>query len=135
MRIQHTCKFCSAPIFLEMDKDGVEYFGLEFWKSLAACNRCADFRERKRTLIDRLLRYSVQWMRNENGQLPLGEKELNRLKESIISSTKKYAELVCRFYRIPSIWQEDFAQQIMNMPHKTMQILSFYERGISRANP
>ncbi len=134
MRIQHTCKFCSSPVTLEMDEAGVEYFGLEFWKSLSACNRCADYREKKRGITERLVGYSVDWSRHQNKQVPLGEKELNRLMESIIASTKKYADLVCRFNRIPSLWQQDFAQQIMDMPHKTMTILGFYERNIIRTH-
>lgn len=132
MKIQHTCKFCSTPVTLEIDDGAVEFFGLDYWKGLAACNRCADYREKKRGLTDRLVGYSVDWSRHQTKQVLLGEKELERLKESIIASTKKYADLVCRFNRIPSVWQQDFAQQVMDMPHKTMFILGFYERNISR---
>jgi hypothetical protein len=132
MKIEHTCKFCSAPITLEMDDDGDICFGLDYLKSIAACNRCADYREKRRSLIDRLINHSIEWSRAKTKQLPLGPQEMDKLKEAIISATKKYSDLCCRFKRIQSVWEYDFAQQIMDQPHKTMQILSFYERNLGR---
>jgi len=132
MTIQHKCKFCGAPVTLEMDDDGVEYFGLAYWKSLAACNRCADFREKKRALEGQLVEYATNWNRHKLKQIILKAADMENLMESIVKGTKRYADLVCRFYRLPSEWNKDFSEQILDMPHKAIQILRFYERQISR---
>ena len=135
MTLNHKCKFCQCPVVLEMDDSAVDYFGLEFWKSLAACNRCADYREKKRRLQEQLVDHSVKWARHKMKQVPLNEADVARLMELVEKCTKKYADLVCRFNHVQSLWQQDFMQQILDMPGKTLRILHFYERDIAKHNP
>lgn len=132
MNIQHACKFCSAPVTLELGEEMLEFFNLDYWKSLSACNRCADYREKKRGLIDRIVDRSVVWLRHQNHQLRLNETEAEELRKSIVGATQKYADLICKFYRHHFSWEPDFAQQIMDNPVNTMRILSFFEGSISR---
>ncbi len=133
MILKHKCKFCAIPLDLELDDDGAESFNLEFLKSLAACNRCADFREKKRILQDRLLDRALEWNRHRLKQVPLNSTDLEKVRSSIVNATKKYAGLVCDFNRVQSLWNEDFAQQIFDQPHKTFSILTVYERGITKS--
>ncbi len=131
MTIQHKCKFCSCPITLDIVDESM--FKLEYWKSLAACNRCADFREVRRRLVETLIACSIELSRYaEFLKTTNGEKKRERLWSLIVAVTKKYASLVCAFYSVPSEWHESFAQEIMDKPSKTVMILSVYERSVAR---
>lgn len=133
MKIDHICKFCAVPVSLEIDDAALEFFTLEYWKSLAACNRCADFKSRKRTLVDKLLEKSVVIQRHKLKQSPLSNEDYGRVHQSIESATKKFSELICKFYRKRHVWHQDFVQQILDMPEKTMTILNLFERSIEKA--
>jgi hypothetical protein len=135
MNIQHTCKFCSAPVTLELNDAMLAFMRLDRWKSFAACNRCADFREMKRNLIEQLLRCVSDWYRYQEKQIILKEPAIEKLRLAIVELTRKFAQLVCGFHRSHFIWEPDFAQQIMDKPVKTLTCLSIYENGVRRKTP
>ncbi len=132
---QHHCKFCGTPITLKIEQEGLnafEGFSLEFLKSIAACNRCADYREKKRAIEERLAGLMTDWARDKSKQVRLGDAERKNLLESIEFNARKYSELVHRFYRIKFEWDPAFVQLLMERPDRTMAVLALIERMISR---
>jgi len=102
-------------------------FNLDYWKSLAACNRCADFREKKRSLIDFIIAWSIHWSRHLNKQYTLSKEQVDRMSATITACTQKYADLLCTFHRTPHSWTQEFADDIMREPTKLFTI-----RGVLR---
>lgn len=135
MTIQHHCKFCHAPVNLEIEQEGLnvfEGFSVGFLKSIAACNRCADYREKKRGLTEKLAAYLVDWARDQSKQVRLGDAERKNLIESIEFNARKYSELVHRFHRIKFEWDPALVQLLMDRPNHTTAVLAMYERTVAR---
>lgn len=127
MKIPHKCKFCSASITIELDDSILEFVNLEIWKSFEACNRCADFLESKRKLTKLIDEAALEWSWNKSRK-----ESAERLRQSLVSLTQKFAALVCNFHHSHTIWEPDFAQQIMDQPMKSLRILNYYESAIRK---
>lgn len=128
MTIVTSCKFCKGPITATAHPDCPELH-LEAWKPLLCCNRCGEFQEWFRRIINRARAAAGEWAvllptKREAGRQDTAEK--------LAQITRRIADVVCRFYRIGYYWDQDFIDQIMEQPDKTERIIRAYENGCRR---
>jgi len=127
MKIEYTCKFCRVQRWVELDNDS-DIFAIERWKPMLCCDRCADFMQEKRKLTDRINRVAdaLELIRQGFGK---------QASESAIRSkfefyTKKFAALVCDYFRKTTVWDEEFVNMLMEKPEESHKICAHYVRGI-----
>lgn len=132
MKVQHHCKFCRAPVTLEIDDAILEIYTLDSWKAMAACNRCADFLVKKHRLIDLVAGNAIQWSRHKMEQNPLDREQQEKLRVSLEAFLKTFCAHICEFYRVQFTFENDFTIQIMERPWKFGAMMKFYEKSIAR---
>lgn len=124
------CKFCSKQILVQID-DAYAALGdplkiLHF----ASCNNCADLRERKRDLEERIKRHCI-------GLLQLGErvKPEHRAKAKIVLTalTQKYADLIAQWHNMSGrAWDEEFVELLLDKPGQWPKVLTGYWKHFRR---
>jgi len=122
--VAYECKFCRKPGVITLEGE----FSNRIKKllSLACCNRCGDFFVAKRNMEDRIKEialslYTARLTKTAQLQdiVGLAREKLNKL-------THAYAELVCRYWRITTVWEPDFIEQIFDHPRMSLQICGQY---------
>ena len=117
------CKFCKAPISVQMPDDDNDLRALfeRVLLPMACCNRCADLRVERRILESRLQRCCTLIRMLGPGM----SKERETLRAVLTRQTKKYAELIARWHRLDgSLWEEAIVETIMEKPAEWGNILS-----------
>ena len=123
--IDYECKFCGRKGTAHYHEDaGVE--NVEFWKSLLACNRCADFHSARLRLFRSITDVCTHVVQARTGNFKNREELETRSREILESSTKKLCELVSNFYRLTNLWSNDFVEVLMERPDAAWNSLEFY---------
>lgn len=134
-RIEYICKFCHRARLFNCDiSPDCPPLDLEKWKSLLVCDVCADF-ERSRRDMEwavakqaaslRAVRYGVT---NVDKLAQLEQK----VRENLISLTKKYCKIVCDRHGKPFFWEPEIVEFIMNNPTVPYDVLSQFKQTIVR---
>lgn len=118
------CKFCGIPVTVESDPDCPPEWAESLLK-LLACNRCADYRAMMSKLGSAIRTVSLNYVQLVNSKTDDAEKTA-KVRKSLEAMTWKVAEATCRFYRIKTIYDQDFVSQIMEHPDKSSLILKTY---------
>jgi len=129
--LHYTCKFCRKPGFAHADESGLTLITQLKWLANICCDRCGRYMVQKRKVLDALAKCCrilevCRMSRNDKR----GEAEAAAL-QNLMFLTKKLSEIVCSYYRVTNIWEEDFAQMIFDKPTKLSAIVSAYIRGVA----
>lgn len=81
--LEHACKFCHRPVTLKINDGADQFFSLEYWKSLAACNSCADFHDRRLKLKDRIIHHVLRSRKNNTKEEGEEEPDPMRIKPEL----------------------------------------------------
>lgn len=121
--IKAQCRYCHKPLVLKVDSsfmdltDGVAGLTPEGVMKLAACNSCADLRNRRRKLNEALgiLAYRFEW--------GLGEYEKN--KEQSGTVLKSYLELISDWVKAdPALpWDDEILTYFVRSPKEMGSVI------------
>lgn len=136
-KIAYLCKFCGKQGVAEYDPQ-CPPLKLEIWKSWLACDRCADFHAARIKLEYRINRACGDLLAMNNARQEAmkeeNEKE-QKARESIRSGlvflTKRYAVLICAFYRKVLTWEPDFPAMLADRPDKAGFIINKYHQDMN----
>lgn len=131
MKVDYKCKFCGVSGSVEVDDLDTSLFQVEKWKPVLVCNRCADYYEAKRGLMDRVRAccITVIQTRQQKNKDEIFKVE-GAARSKLESLTKKLATLVCDYYRKPNFWHNEFVVLLMDMPEKYWAACSEYIRSV-----
>lgn len=132
MRKETTCKFCRKPVFIEIDDEYAKLGDPMNLIRLAACNRCADLRDEKRKLEDKI-NVLCTWLLqlSEPGRIKARDKAL----ASFTRVTEKYASLVASWLNGQKYFDSSFPESLFNRPDDWPNIISAYWKICREANP
>lgn len=128
-KIPYTCRFCGANHLAEYDDEcpGIQ---LEKWMAVICCNKCAEFREEKRTVMDGIAAScrAIQVGTFRGGRLK--PEEESKVRAALERLTKRYADMMCDWFGLVRVWDKDFVEQLMEKPDKWGSILKLYNSGL-----
>lgn len=111
IKLETICKFCRTTLMLEIDK---EYHALKDpygLIKLAACDRCADLRDRRARLHEKLVRTCSNLMSNPK------DKDIRDAARSAFDTlTKKYVLLISDWTGQQLAWEEAMVEPFMHAP-------------------
>lgn len=131
MNFTYTCKFCGREGIVTADEAGLSIFKPEVWIPRICCNRCGEYKVRRRGLeaaIFRVCRILETCRINLDGEKRDGLE--TRARENLVALTKKFSTLVCDYYRVTNIWEPDFADMIFEKPTKASVTIAAYVQGV-----
>jgi glycosyltransferase A (GT-A) superfamily protein (DUF2064 family) len=123
------CKFCEKQIFLQIHKD-CPPLDQKIWTSMAACNRCADYKVTLRKIYEAGNAMVLEYARSGNDQLKQAAAPVTR--RALEDTTKKLARVVCNHYNVEYTWDRDLVDAIMEQPDKCAMAMSYFETQIKR---
>jgi hypothetical protein len=116
-----TCKFCKKPITIEVADSYAELGDPHKLIPIAACNRCADIREERRILEDKIRKLSMTF----NSMKPDARKqETGRYRLAFDRLLKRYANLICRWHYLSGMtWDDAALDTIIEHPDHWQDVL------------
>lgn len=124
-----TCKFCTSPVTVEIYDGALQFFTIERWLSMAACNRCADYRERRRALIGAMLKI----LRPLDAAVEVGrgiKEAREKCRDGAATCARKFCEHVCRHHGRETETDQNLIESLLDLPHRATEMLFAYERSI-----
>lgn len=120
MIVEAKCQFCQKPLRLIVDED---YGGMgdpkKFYK-LAACDPCADYRQRRRQTFGKL-KWICELLATNQVQ---GEEELARVRKNLKTLLMRYiVNLAKHRGQDPPDWDEAILEGLMNRPASLGSVL------------
>lgn len=118
------CKFCSKKLLIQVDEDYAALGDPFKLLAFAACNKCADLRERKRALEEMIKRQCI-------GLVQLGDrvKPDHRAKTKTVLTiiTQKYADLISEWHNMSGrAWDGEFVEALLDKPGQWPKVLTMY---------
>jgi hypothetical protein len=101
-------------------------FNMSTMIKLAACNKCADYYERVRSIGEAICAAAFE------SRCAKKSSSLERNRKTLETLTKGYAAVVCGHFKKVLMWEPDFVQQIIEHPDRTALILRLYRKGIAK---
>lgn len=112
-QIATNCKFCKAPITLEIDDSYDPVSDPNKLIPLAACNPCADIRVRRRILETKIGKACRALQLLSPGDKEDRE-ELSKILEKL---TQGYAKMICKWHGYEGmVWEECCVAEIVSKP-------------------
>lgn len=121
MKHATNCKFCKRPITVTVDDYYAEMGDPYKLLAKASCNTCADVRQLRRVLEDRISRQATAFAamhRPSEAAKGLARKNLTRLCEA-------YAKMIARWHRTEGMaFDEEVVNTMLDRPDKWAECLS-----------
>lgn len=133
MNFAYNCQFCRRPGIATADEEGLKIIKPEVWVPRLCCDRCGDYKVKRRGLEAALFKVAriVETCRiNLDGEKRRGIE--TKARENLVALTKKFCGVVCDYYRLTNVWEQDMADMIFEKPRKLSIVLSTYVVGISK---
>lgn len=124
MNIAYNCKFCKRP-GIAVAEDGVDMFQIQKWIPMLACNRCADYMEGKRKLIDSIKKVCLDLVAADHRGKRNSEIETSS-RAMLEALTKKFARIVCDYFHLQNVWDVEFVNMLMEKPGRFWDICHQY---------
>lgn len=118
------CKFCGIPVTVSSDPDCPPDWAESLLKMLA-CNRCADYRAAMGRIGAAIRKVCLNYIQLVNGKT-ITDDGRSKVRKGLEALTWKVADATCKFYRIKTLYDQDFVDQIMEHPDKSTLILKTY---------
>jgi hypothetical protein len=119
-KVESKCKFCHKPLVLEVDDAYDELADPHHLIPLSACNRCADFRQRRRELVEGIRSVCLDIARAP-GRMQNRLKE--EIKEPLALLLKKYLKLANTWHGADAAWDQALIEQTLLDPQKYLDVL------------
>jgi|SRR5208282_1927040 len=119
MKHRTTCKFCKKAVLLAIDPSYDALADPQKLIPLAACNRCADLREEKRRLTERIARICGEVQSKPKDETFRGKSLL-----TLSTLVPKYCSMVARWTGVKFQHDESIAEAMAHNPKEVYDILS-----------
>lgn len=122
MIVEAKCKFCQVPLRLIVEPD-YDLIGKDPLKllPLASCDRCANYRVRRRLLVNRLKHCCELLAR---GQVYEGE-EMDEMTKTVEGMLKTFVHNLAYYRKVPEPdWDEALTAALMSKPERLGEVLS-----------
>jgi hypothetical protein len=125
------CRFCKRTIVIEIHDDALAAMSLPVWLGMAACNACADFREKRRSITGEIGRaaQSLSALQSVNKLTPAA---VTAARPPLSGLAAALCELTCRHRNVETFGGTELTEMILENPSRWPQIVSVYERGVGR---
>lgn len=130
------CKLCGYALELDIADDfkGHTKKPLDWWIAMAACNRCADYKERLRANVDSILRLCNSWaIVTTAGSDRDRAKVASSTEQALIIATKKLAETLSRHWKAQNTWDHEFVEILMDKPASGATAVRLFIRNTEKA--
>lgn len=127
----YLCKFCRKPGTAHYDRS-CPPLRLEMWKSILACNRCADYQTSYRKIAGaiRFVCETLVQVCDAARSEEIKDEAWKFAKMKLDNLTKSFAEVVCNHWQKPVQWEPAFTDCILKKPSECISTLSWYVRNI-----
>lgn len=121
MKVSLNCKFCKLPITVEIDDEYAQTHDRFKLLSYAACNHCADVRETRRSLTERIKRAAFAFAAMSNRK----EADKDRARKIFSKLLTLYAANIAKSHRMEGmVWDDAVVEDMMECPGKWPDVLS-----------
>lgn len=128
---EYICKFCrrSGTAFYERSCPPLR---LEIWKTMLACDRCADYQTKYRRIAGaiRFVCETLVQVCDSARTEEIKNEAWTMARAKLDGLTKAFAETVCNHWRKPVEWESAFTDCILKKPKECISTLSWYVRNI-----
>src|SRR5690349_12090700 len=118
--VAYRCKMCGREGQARLECGAEELkvlgFNLEVWRSMLTCDRCYDFRDQYKRLIDRIFRLCTAWQFLSTSKR---ESSRSKMKEKLSDVTKRLVRLIAEHFRQQNVWDEQIVDGLMSEPDKS----------------
>lgn len=120
------CKFCGANSAAECAEDCPE-LDIAKWLPLLCCDRCCDYQEWLRKILQRVAQWSRDWsLKSEKTRAESRVETRHKLE----GFTQKLATKMCEHYRVDYTWDSEFVDELLANPQISQTIVRSYESGL-----
>jgi hypothetical protein len=129
--IDYVCKSCHKPGTAHYERS-CPPFRLEIWRSMLACNRCADYQNAFRRLSESIWHtcYALATFRAGTRKIELLDQAAGVAREKLVDKTKAFSKAVCDFWRLPMDWEPEFVQVLLDKPKECFAVLTRYANAV-----
>src|SRR5437870_12033897 len=103
LTVNHQCKFCRAAVRLEIDDEALKFMDLGKWKSMAACNRCADFMSYRANVYDQIRFAALSWHCCKSNDKEDKERKVELLAK-LEKLLKDWLDVMNEYFRVRVEW-------------------------------
>jgi len=117
MNIAYHCKMCGRPGKVELGCPADELttlgFNLVSWASMLTCNRCYDFRDNYKQIIDRIFRLCKAWEFTSAGKRKEAQEPM---RDKLSLQTKRLVTLLAQHFNQQNVWDAAIVDGLMEKP-------------------
>jgi len=134
------CKFCGTDVTLNLFDPGRQWFSEKWLVDMAACNRCADFMEKRRGIHENVRRLVVQWSRHTSGAKPEDLREPLQghrkvLKDGLTAMMKDWLATMNEYFKTNIAWDESVMNLLLDKNTNVNTVLLQCERMLRQETP
>lgn len=132
--VPYTCKLCRRPGTVTLQTNELcDTAWMDTFHKLLVCNPCYDLRDKFRNAESSIVRACTSLVvLDEMSEGEDRSKIIRKLRESLVLSTRKYAEVMAEYRNLPTIvWDDDFVRQLMEDPSHAYSILKKYRKFLT----
>jgi hypothetical protein len=128
---EYICKFCRKTGTAFYDRS-CPPLRLEIWKTMLACDRCADYQTGYRRIAGaiRFVCETLIQICDSTKSDEIKNEAWKFAQRKIDGLTKAFAEHVCKFWHKPVQWEPGFTECILKKPADCVSTLSWYVRNV-----
>jgi len=110
------CRYCNKPLELEVDPAGYSMFTPEVLQAMAACNRCSDFKEAQRRMLNRADVLA--------SALATGNADTKaKAKMALVKLGKQWVVVLCQLYHLENMWSDEIEDMLLSNTHRLEHVL------------
>ena len=125
-----TCQFCGYTLQLHID-DACPIRDAQHWISMAACDRCADFRLGLLKAGD-YCRKAVEPMFDARGTKREKEVE-SEVRNKVEEASRRIMRMTCDHYRVTYHWSPEFVDELLEHPSKAHSLIALVRRRVEQS--
>lgn len=115
------CRFCHKPITIKIAESYLAFRDPYKLLPMAACNACADIRNWRHSLEEKITRH-CNYLERFKGQLD--SDQLKKSAEKLEPLLKEYARLISRWHVLDGVvWHDDVVPTVMENPRQFPLVL------------
>jgi len=124
MTLNFERKFCRRPGSVEIPEEDVADVAYHFdkWIPWLSCNRCADYRVKRRQVVDSVLN-ACRWWDCLTPELQSDPKQKDKTRAILDRLTKDFVTTVSEFHKKTNVWESAIVETIMDNPRQAFGVL------------
>lgn len=121
--VQYTCRICRGPGTAEAPEDLYDADSHGKWVAMLCHDSCYDAWSAAEKHAGRVCNLAVLLVTAESAAEKERADVAGVVRPKLIAATKSWASAKCRMLRVPSVWDEEIVNAIMEHPKSWRQVL------------